>query len=141
MPSTRTASSIPGSCFRSQQELLLQWLLYARLVSARIVDLRMHLDRLKQFVTSRLQRLLSRTHIRPLAVEPGLVLLRRQHDRHAVMQARNGRLCIAGDDGDRVDLAAVSVPPALPNAAIAISPPWCGRNKNGRRAPLDPVHS
>ena len=45
-----------------------------------------------------------------------------QHHRHAVMQRRNRGVGVAGDDGDRVDLAAFPVPPALPNSGEGDQP-------------------
>ena len=62
------------------------------------------------------QQRLGCPHLGRLAIEPGLEVFPPKHHRHAVMQRRDRRVGVAGDDGDRVDLAAFPVPPALPNS-------------------------
>src|SRR6478736_2499687 len=75
----------------------------------------MHLYRFEQIVRGRLQLRLGRARVRNLAVEPRIEMLVPQYYRHAAMQGSDSGIGIAGDDGESVDLAAHSVPPALPD--------------------------
>src|SRR6476659_6925861 len=75
----------------------------------------MHLYRFEQIVRGRLQLRLGRARVRNLAFEPRIEMLVPQYYRHAAMQGSDSGIGIAGDDGESVDLAARSVPPALPD--------------------------